>query len=60
MGGPLEPAFPRALTVDEIQVEHEKVRKAARGEHFSMAVPWVVRRSDKLYKLVDANHRGTE
>ena len=48
------------LTVDEIQVEHEKVRKAARGEHFSMAVPWVVRRSDKLYKLVDANHRGTE
>jgi putative protease len=46
------------LTVDEIQVEHQRVKRVSRGEHFSMPVPGVVRRSDKLYKLIDANNPG--
>jgi putative protease len=46
------------LRVPEIQVARQKVRTAAKGEHFSIAVPGIVRRSDKLYKLVDAGVSG--
>jgi putative protease len=41
------------LTVSELQVEHKQVETAEKGEHFSMPVPGIIRRSDKLYKLVD-------
>jgi putative protease len=41
-------------TVSEIQVERKKVATAEKGSHFSIPVPGTVRRSDKLYKLVDA------
>jgi putative protease len=44
------------LKVDEIQVEREPVKTATKGDHFSMLVPGIIRRSDKLYKLVDVPH----
>jgi putative protease len=41
--------------VVEMQIEHRKVARVEKGQHFSLAVPRVIRRSDKLYKLVDAD-----
>ena len=41
------------LRVAEIQIERKSVGKAEKGAHFSIPVPGTVRRSDKLYKLVD-------
>ena len=43
------------LTVSELQVERIRVETAEKGEHFSIPVPGIIRRSDKLYKLVDAS-----
>lgn len=43
------------VTAREIQVDKKIVPSATRGMHFSMAVPGVIRRSDKLYKVVDAS-----
>jgi len=39
-------------TVDEMRVNLKPVDKAIKGDHFSIQVPQVVRRSDKLYKIV--------
>ncbi len=39
--------------IGEMQIEHRKVRRVEKGQRFAMAVPEMVRRSDKLYKLVD-------
>ena len=41
-------------SVKELRVELQVVETAIKGEHFSMAVPEKIRRSDKLFKLVDA------
>ncbi len=38
--------------VPEIQVDHRPVDRVGKGEHFALAVPGKIRRSDKLYKLV--------
>lgn len=38
----------------EIRVELQPVEKARKGEFFSIKVPKKIRRSDKLFKLVDA------
>jgi len=38
--------------VEEIRVNLEPVESAKKGERFSMSLPDVIRRSDKLYKLV--------
>ena len=46
------------LTISEIQVERNQVHMAKKGEHFSIPVPGIIRRSDKLYKLVDASGSG--
>jgi U32 family peptidase len=43
------------MTVDEIRVDLEQVQTTRKGERFSISVPEKVRRSDKLYKMVDAN-----
>jgi putative protease len=43
------------MTVEEIRVNLEKVDKTKKGERFSMPVGVKIRRSDKLYKIVDAN-----
>lgn len=43
------------LNVEEIRVNLEKVDKTVKGERFSMPVDVKIRRSDKLYKIVDAN-----
>jgi putative protease len=48
------------LTVAEIQVGHKRVKTAAKGENFSMPVPGIIRRSDKLFKLVDAGESGQQ
>ncbi|MFZ5429833.1 MAG: peptidase U32 family protein [Bacteroidota bacterium] len=40
--------------VSEIRVELEPVPTARKGEHFSIQIPQKIRRSDKLFKLVDA------
>ncbi|HEY9123672.1 MAG TPA: peptidase U32 family protein [Bacteroidales bacterium] len=40
------------ITASEIRVELKNAEKAVKGQYFSMLVPNVVRRSDKLYKLV--------
>lgn len=41
------------LTVSELQVDREQVATAKKGDHFSCPVPGIVRRSDKLFKMVD-------
>ncbi len=46
------------LIVSELQVERKKVETAEKGEHFSIPVPGIIRRSDKLYKLVNASESG--
>ena len=46
------------LTVSELQVERKQVETVKKGEHFSIPVPGIIRRSDKLYKLVDASESG--
>ena len=38
----------------EIRFELESVEEGLKGQHISVAVPEKIRRSDKLYKLVDA------
>jgi len=42
------------LNVEEIRVDLKPVNIARKGELFSMPVPSIVRRSDKLYKIVNA------
>jgi putative protease len=42
------------LTIGEIRVDDEKVDQTKKGERFSIKVDQVVRRSDRLYKLVDS------
>lgn len=46
------------LIVSELQVERKKVETVEKGEHFSIPVPGIIRRSDKLYKLVNASESG--
>ncbi len=41
--------------VEEIRVDLVTVNETIKGEKFSMLVPELIRRSDKLYKLVNAN-----
>ena len=41
--------------VKEIRVDLKEVKKANKGERFSIPVKEIVRRSDKLYKWVDTN-----
>ncbi len=41
--------------IDEIRVELESVDEALKGEHCSIPVNQKLRRSDKLYKVVDAS-----
>ncbi len=43
------------MIVPEIRVELEKVEETVKGDTFSLAVAQKIRRSDKLYKLVDAH-----
>ncbi len=43
------------MKVEEIRVDLKKVDKTVKGERFSIVVPEKVRRSDKLYKLVNAH-----
>lgn len=40
--------------VDEIRFELESVSEGLKGQHISVPVPEKIRRSDKLFKLVDA------
>jgi putative protease len=42
--------------ITEIRVELEKVKKTVKGEDCSIPVKEVVRRGDKVYKIVDAEH----
>ena len=44
------------LKVKELQVDYKSVKTAKKGEKFSMIVESIVRRSDKLYKIVDAKN----
>jgi putative protease len=39
--------------VEEIRIDLESVNKAVKGDRFSIPVPGAVRRSDKLYKIVE-------
>jgi putative protease len=41
--------------ISEMQVDHMKVERVEQGQHFAIAIPNVIRRSDKLYKVVDAS-----
>ncbi len=42
-------------TVKEIRVDLKNVDEAKKGDNFSIPVDTIIRRSDKLYKVVDAN-----
>lgn len=41
--------------IKEIRVDLKPVEKAVKGDSFSIALDTVIRRSDKLYKIVDVN-----
>ena len=43
-------------TVKEIRVDLKKVEKTVKGESFSIALDTMVRRSDKLYKIVEVTN----
>ena len=43
------------MTVPEIRVDLKPVEETIKGERFSMPIEEKIRRSDKLYKLVDAH-----
>jgi len=43
------------MKLDEMQVDYKSVSRVDQGENFSISVPDVIRRSDKLYKIVDAS-----
>jgi len=43
------------LSIAEIRVDRENVETASKGQNFSIPVPGMIRRSDKLYKVVDAS-----
>jgi len=45
-------------TVNEIRVDLKPVNEAVKGDRFSIPVPDVVRRSDKLFKIVEAKDRS--
>jgi putative protease len=47
-------------TVDEIRVETKEVTRTTKGERFSIPIGKVVRRSDKLYKIVNASEISTQ
>ncbi len=40
--------------IDEIRVERKPVNETKKGEHFSVSIADRIRRSDKLFKVVDA------
>lgn len=42
-------------TADELRVDDRTVNQVGKGDHFTTKVPGKIRRSDKLYKLVQAN-----
>jgi putative protease len=42
------------MKATEIRVNDKQVNETKKGEHFSIRVDQVIRRSDRLYKLVDA------
>jgi len=42
-------------TLDEMQVDYKKVSRVEKGEHFSIPISNTIRRSDKLYKVVDSS-----
>lgn len=44
-----------SLTISEIRVDLKPVNKAVKGEKFSIPVNEFLRRSDKLYKLIENN-----
>lgn len=43
-------------TIKEIRVDRKSVQRTVKGERFSFALDQLIRRSDKLYKIVDATH----
>ncbi len=43
------------MKVGEMQTDNKKVERVEKGEHFSIAIPDVIRRSDKLYKVMDVS-----
>ncbi len=47
------------VTAHDIRVERETVRKAVKGDHFSIKTGEKIRPNDQLYKMVAANRRGT-
>jgi len=42
-------------TVTEIQLDHQSVEEAPKGSYISIPVDTKIRKSDKLYKIVDAS-----
>ncbi len=47
------------VTAHDLRVERETVRKAVKGDHFSIKTGEKIRPNDQLYKMVAANRRGT-
>jgi putative protease len=43
-------------TINEIRVDLKPVEKAVKGDSFSIALDTMIRRSDKLYKIVEATN----
>lgn len=41
--------------VTELRLDDESVKKVKKGDYFSLPIPAIIRSSDKLYKIVDAD-----
>ena len=41
------------LTVESMQIEHESVTEAKKGDGIGLKVPEIVKKGDKVYKIVE-------
>ncbi|MDR1743812.1 MAG: U32 family peptidase [Dysgonamonadaceae bacterium] len=46
-------------TAEDIRVDLKPVQEAVKGEHFSIKTEQKIRPNDQLYKMVEANRKGT-
>jgi putative protease len=44
--------------IDQIQVDHKDIEKVTKGNRFSIPLDSLIRRSDKLYKIIAVSHQN--
>ena len=46
--------------IQEIRVDHKKVEIANKGDRFSTPIDTIIRRSDKLYKILETSEANSQ